>query len=81
MSVGAHGLSAGVHGLSVGVQGLSVGGEYGTLSEIGLALKFGLPVVGLDTWELRRGGIADASILRATDPVGAVNLLLKSISR
>jgi uncharacterized protein (TIGR00725 family) len=31
---------------------ISVGGEYGTLSEIGLALKVGRPVVALESWEL-----------------------------
>lgn len=29
---------------------IAVGGEYGTLSEIAFALKFGRPVVGLQTW-------------------------------
>lgn len=28
-------------------------GEYGTLSEIAFALKLGIPVVGLNTWEIR----------------------------
>jgi uncharacterized protein (TIGR00725 family) len=31
---------------------ISVGGEYGTLSEMGLALKVGRPVVALDSWDL-----------------------------
>ncbi len=31
---------------------IAVGGEYGTLSEIGLALKVGRPVVALNSWEL-----------------------------
>lgn len=31
---------------------ISVGGEYGTLSEIGLALKVGRPVVALGGWDL-----------------------------
>ena len=31
---------------------IAVGGEYGTLSEIGLTLKVGRPVVGLKSWEL-----------------------------
>jgi hypothetical protein len=30
---------------------IAVGGEYGTLSEIAFALKFGHPVVGLHTWQ------------------------------
>ena len=32
---------------------IAVGGEYGTLSEIGLARKVGRPVVVLDGWDLR----------------------------
>ena len=31
---------------------IAVGGEYGTLSEIGLALKVGRPVVSLGSWNL-----------------------------
>lgn len=29
---------------------IAVGGEYGTLSEIAFALKFGRPVIGVHTW-------------------------------
>jgi uncharacterized protein (TIGR00725 family) len=31
---------------------IAVAGEYGTLSEIALALKTGTPVIGLDSWEI-----------------------------
>ena len=31
---------------------IAVGGAYGTLSEIALALRTGVPVVGIGTWEL-----------------------------
>ncbi len=31
---------------------VAVGGEYGTLSEVGLALKMGRPVVSLGSWDL-----------------------------
>jgi uncharacterized protein (TIGR00725 family) len=31
---------------------VAVGGGYGTLSEIGLGLKAGKPVVGLGSWEI-----------------------------
>ena len=31
---------------------IAVGGEYGTLSEMGLALKIGRPVVALESWDL-----------------------------
>ncbi len=32
---------------------IAIAGAYGTLSEIALALKMGVPVVGLGTWQLR----------------------------
>jgi uncharacterized protein (TIGR00725 family) len=32
---------------------IAVGGEYGTLSEVALALKASVPVVGLFSWEIR----------------------------
>jgi hypothetical protein len=53
---------------------VAVAGEYGTLSEIALALRAGIPVVGLDTWELRRGGKADDGVVRAADAAQAVEL-------
>jgi uncharacterized protein (TIGR00725 family) len=31
---------------------IAVGGAYGTLSEVALALKTGVPVVGIGTWEI-----------------------------
>src|SRR6266404_9452816 len=47
---------------------VAVGGEFGTLSEIGFALKLGKRVVGLGTWDLGRRGEA---MLRATTPEDA----------
>ena len=35
---------------------IAVDGEYGALSEIACALKLGIPVVGLNTWQLARQG-------------------------
>jgi uncharacterized protein (TIGR00725 family) len=51
---------------------IAVGGEYGTLSEIAFALKLGVPVVGLDTWELSKGGSRVEGIVRVTSPAEAV---------
>lgn len=57
---------------------VAVGGEYGTLSEIALALKLGRPVVGLGTWRLiGPGGEEDRSVVVAADPEGAVSLALE----
>ncbi len=51
---------------------IAVHGEFGTLSEIALALKMGKPVVGLGTWELRRAGESVEAIIRAKNPEEAV---------
>jgi len=51
---------------------IAIRGEYGTLSEIALALKTGKPVVGLETWELSRRGEAATHIVRAASPADAV---------
>jgi uncharacterized protein (TIGR00725 family) len=51
---------------------IAIGGEFGTLSEIGFALKVGRPVVGLGTWELARGGRPVEAIEVAAGPQDAV---------
>jgi uncharacterized protein (TIGR00725 family) len=56
---------------------IAIAGEFGTLSEIAFALKTGVPVVGLDTWELgKRGTIVEAFVL-ATSPADAVEQALR----
>jgi uncharacterized protein (TIGR00725 family) len=57
---------------------IAVAGEFGTLSEIAFALKSGVPVVGLDTWELSKTGrqMADP-IVRAASPQDAVDQALR----
>jgi len=51
---------------------IAVDGEYGTLSEIAYALKLGIPVVGLDTWQLSKGGREVKDIVVAHTPAEAV---------
>jgi uncharacterized protein (TIGR00725 family) len=51
---------------------VAVGGSYGTLSEIAFALAFGVPVVGLGTWEVQREGHPPAPIAYAATPEEAV---------
>jgi len=55
---------------------IAVDGEFGTLSEIALALRTGTPVVGIDTWELAMGGQEVDAFLRFHDPVAAVEAAL-----
>lgn len=46
---------------------IAVGGGYGTLSEIALAMKCGVPVVGYKTWDARGGeGLAAPAVTAAT---------------
>ena len=55
---------------------IAVGGEFGTLSEIAFALRTGVGVVGLATWELRRPGLVDDPVVRARTPEDAVDAAL-----
>jgi uncharacterized protein (TIGR00725 family) len=57
---------------------IAVGGEWGTLSEIALAMKTGTPVVGIATWELRRGGRVVPGVRAAADAATAVELALSA---
>jgi uncharacterized protein (TIGR00725 family) len=56
---------------------IAIGGGYGTLSEIGFALKTGRAVIGIDTWELRRDGGVDHGIVLAETAGSAVGLALQ----
>lgn len=59
---------------------IAIGGGYGTLSEIGHALRHGRPVVGLRTWEASRGA-ERAPVLRAATPEEAVLAALQAAAR
>jgi uncharacterized protein (TIGR00725 family) len=60
---------------------IAVSGGFGTLSEIGLALKMGRLVIGLGTWELGQGGCSVEAVLEAGTPAEAVELALMLASR
>lgn len=55
---------------------VAVGGGWGTLSEIALALHAGKRVVGLETWEVARGGAPVDGVVVARDADEAVELAL-----
>ncbi|HEX2017033.1 MAG TPA: TIGR00725 family protein [Solirubrobacteraceae bacterium] len=59
---------------------IAIGGAYGTLSEVALALKGGLAVVGLGTWELSRQGRTDRAVLRVAGADQAVALALRAVA-
>jgi len=56
---------------------IAIDGAYGTLSEIAYALVYGIPIVGLDTWDFSYYGHNAESIVRARDPLEAVELALR----
>lgn len=51
---------------------IAIGGGYGTLSEIGHALKNGIPIIGLNTWAIAKDGKPDNLIIPADNPTEAV---------
>jgi hypothetical protein len=51
---------------------IAIGGSYGTLSEIGHAIQSGIPVIGIDTWSLVKGGKVNNSIIPAESAIDAV---------
>ena len=51
---------------------IAIDGSYGTLSEIAFALIYDKPLVGPDTWDFAYHGHDADRLVRATDPVDAV---------
>ena len=62
---------------SAGEAAIAVGGKLGTLSEIALALKHGIPVVGLRTWKLDRDALFDRLLPAARSAEEAVDLAIE----
>ena len=60
---------------------VAIGGMYGTLSEIALALKLGIPVVGLRTWRLQQPEGRRVPLLVARSPEDAVARAVRAASR
>ncbi|MDH4112281.1 MAG: TIGR00725 family protein, partial [Actinomycetota bacterium] len=56
---------------------IAVGGEFGTLSEVALALKMGKRVVGLGTWDLRRDDMEADPLVQADTAEAAVRAALE----
>jgi uncharacterized protein (TIGR00725 family) len=60
---------------------VAVGGGWGTLSEIALALRARVPVVGVATWELARGGRPADGVVATPDGRTAVSEALRRVGR
>ena len=60
---------------------IAIGGGYGTLSEIGFALRLGKPVAGLRTWHIARPGetALDVGLHCVNSPREAVEWVLSRI--
>lgn len=58
---------------------IAIGGKLGTLSEIAIALRAGIPVVGLNTWELDPARVKPFHLHRASTPAEAVDIVYKLI--
>lgn len=59
---------------------IAIDGSYGTLSEIGYALRNDIPVIGLNTWSLSKDGQSDNSIIPAESPADAVTKAFELIN-
>ena len=57
---------------------IAIDGESGTLSEIGYALRYNKPVIGLHTWNLTSYSGRCADIITADDPKQAVDLAVRA---
>jgi uncharacterized protein (TIGR00725 family) len=57
---------------------IAVGGGFGTLSEIGHALRAGKPVVGLQTWAATRPG-QHAPVTSVHTPQEAIDVVRRSL--
>jgi len=55
---------------------IAIGGRYGTLSEVALALKIGVPVAAIASWRPSRTGMPDPPITAFEDPGAAAHWAL-----
>ncbi len=62
---------------TAGEAAIAIAGRLGTLSEIAIALKHGIPVVGLGTWKLDRNALFDRYLPAAKTPEDAVAMAIE----
>jgi len=61
---------------------IAIDGSYGTLSEVGLALNVGTPVVSLKSWDVTRAGEVEPEMFaRVQSPKEAVKMALEIASK
>jgi uncharacterized protein (TIGR00725 family) len=60
---------------------IGIGGSWGTLTEIGLAMRHGIPVVLVDSWNLEHpDGQGEPGMYRTSSPIEAVETALRVAS-
>lgn len=59
---------------------IAIGGSYGTLSEIGTALKIGRRVIGIGAWRATNADGQSLGLIEVQTPEEAVNLALEVCS-
>jgi len=59
---------------------IAIGGMFGTLSEIGFALKLKKPVIGINTWNLVKNNKTVPGIISAKSPQEAITKALKAVN-
>jgi uncharacterized protein (TIGR00725 family) len=60
---------------------VAIGGSYGTLSEVALALKIGVPVAAVASWRMERPGHPAPPIAVFDDPAAAARWALEAARR
>jgi uncharacterized protein (TIGR00725 family) len=59
---------------------ICVGGSWGTLSEVALAMRTGVPVVLVDGWQVADAAGVDQPVQRAEDAPAAVDLAFRQLT-
>jgi len=60
---------------------IAIDGEYGTLSEIAYAVQYDIPVIGLNTWSLYKGGELEDTIIIAENAIDAVEKAIAAANK
>jgi uncharacterized protein (TIGR00725 family) len=66
---------------SAGEAVISIGGAFGTLSEIGFALRSGKPVIALNSWHVSEDGESPSPMIEASTAEEAVRIALEKTGR
>lgn len=59
---------------------IAIGGSWGTLSEIALAMRTGIPLVSIGGWQISTSAGDAVEIPRADDAAAAVDEVLRMLS-